>query len=136
MIYSFLNEFYFIMLQFQIAGSSCNLPGKDKSNNYKVMNINEILQTGANVTLAIGINELREWHREVIADTRRELEQVVMSDKAESYPTVKQVAEILNVHNTTLWRWDKKGYLKTIEFGGGRRYKMSDVKALLNGGAK
>ncbi|HZK95625.1 MAG TPA: hypothetical protein VFC67_15575 [Prolixibacteraceae bacterium] len=28
-------------------------------------------------------------------------------------------------------RWNKNGYLKTIEFGGGRRYKMSDVKALL-----
>jgi len=41
------------------------------------------------------------------------------------------VSEILNVNITTLWRWNKIGYLKTIEFGGGRRYKMSDVKALL-----
>jgi excisionase family DNA binding protein len=124
------------MLQYRRSGSSCNLPGTDKSNNYKKMNINEILKTGVNVTVAIGVKELREWHKEVIEDTRRELEQVVMSDKAESYPTVKQVAEILNVDNTTLWRWNKRGYLKTIEFGGGRRYKMSDVKALLNGGVK
>jgi excisionase family DNA binding protein len=101
-----------------------------------VMNIKEILKTGVNVTFSIGKNDLMEWHKEVIADTRKELEQVVMSDKAESYPTVKQVAEMLNVDNTTLWRWNKKGYLKTIEFGGRRRYKMSDVKALLNGGAK
>ena len=100
------------------------------------MNINEILKTGANVTLAIGINDLREWHKEVIADTRRELEQVVMSDKAETYPTVKQVSEILHVDTSTLWRWAKKEYLVPIEFGGGRRYKMSDVKALLNGGSK
>ena len=100
------------------------------------MNINEILKTGVNLTVSIGINDLMEWHKEVIADTRRELEEIVLSDKAETYPTVKQVAEILNVDNTTLWRWNKKGYLKTIEFGGRRRYKMSDVKALLNGGAK
>ncbi len=98
------------------------------------MNINEIIKTGVNVTVAIGINELREWHKEVIADTRRELEEIVLSDKAETYPTVKQVSEILSVDLTTLWRWNKKGYLKTLEFGGGRRYKMSDVKAILNGG--
>ncbi|HEY3389886.1 MAG TPA: helix-turn-helix domain-containing protein [Prolixibacteraceae bacterium] len=98
------------------------------------MNINEILKTGVNLTVSIGINDLREWHREVIEDTRRELEEIVLSEKAETFPTVKQVQEILNVNASTLWRWSKKNYLKPIEFGGGRRYKMSDVKAILNGG--
>ena len=98
------------------------------------MNIQDLLKTDANFNVTIGINDLKEWHKEVIAETRRELEEVVISDKAESYPTVKQVAEMLNVDASTLWRWNKKGYLKTIEFGGGRRYKMSEVKALMNGG--
>jgi len=98
------------------------------------MNINEILKTGVNLTVSVGINDLRDWHREVIADTRRELEEIVLSDKAETYPTVKQVQEILNVNASTLWRWSQKKYLVPIEFGGGRRYKMSDVKAILNGG--
>jgi len=111
-----------------------DLLGKDEKQRYKVMNINEILKTGVNLTVSVGINDLREWHEEVIASTRRELEEIVLSDKAETYPTVKQVTEILNVDPVTLWRWNKKGYLKTIEFGGGRRYKMSDVKAILNGG--
>jgi excisionase family DNA binding protein len=97
------------------------------------MNIQELLKTDLNFNVTIGINDLKEWHKVVIADTRRELEEVVISDKAESYPTVKQVSEMLNVDATTLWRWNKKGYLKTIEFGGGRRYKMSEVKALMNG---
>jgi len=64
--------------------------------------------------------------------TKSELEEIVVSEKAEAYPTVRQIQEILHVDNSTLWRWNKKGYLKTIEFGGGRRYKMSDVKALLH----
>ena len=98
------------------------------------MNINEILKSGANFTVSIGINDLKEWHKEVIADTRRELEEIVLSNKAETYPTPKQVSEMLNVDLVTLWRWNKKDYLKTIEFGGGRRYKMSEVKALMNGG--
>lgn len=98
------------------------------------MNINELLKSDANFTVSIGIKDLKEWHKEVIADTRRELEEIVLNDKAETYPTPKQVSEMLNVDLTTLWRWNKKGYLKTIEFGGGRRYRMSEVKALMNGG--
>ena len=54
------------------------------------MNINELFRSGANVTVSILLNDLKEWHKEVIADTRRELEEIVLSDKAESYPTVKQ----------------------------------------------
>ena len=72
----------------------------------------------------------------MVQSTKKELEEIVLSEKAESYPTVRQVSEMLNVDSTTLWRWNKKGYLKTIEFGGGRRYKMSEVKALMNGGRK
>ncbi len=100
------------------------------------MNINELIKSGADFTISIKISDLVEWHKEVIADTRKEIEDIVLSEKAESYPTVKQVSEILNVDITTLWRWNKKGYLRTIEFGGGRRYKMSEVKALMEGGRK
>lgn len=100
------------------------------------MKISEILETGTNVTVSIRIDDLREWHKDVIQSTKRELEEAVISDKAESYLTIKQVSEMLNVNVCTLWRWNKSGYLKTIEFGGGRRYKMSEVKALMNGGRK
>ena len=98
------------------------------------MNIQEILKSDANFTVSIGISDLRVWHSEVIADSRRELEEIVLSDKAETYPTIKQVSEMLNVDLSTLWRWSKKKYLVPIEFGGGRRYKMSEVKELMNGG--
>ena len=97
------------------------------------MDIQELLKTGTNFTVSISLNDLREWHSEVIASTKEALEEIVLSDKAESYPTVKQVSEMLSVDLTTLWRWNKKGYLRHFEFGGGRRYKMSAVKALLNG---
>ena len=98
------------------------------------MSIQEILKSEVNFTISIGINDLRTWHKEVIEDTRRELEEIVLSDKAETYPTPKQVAEILQCDLTTLWRYGKKGYLVPIEVGGKRRYRMSDVKAILNSG--
>lgn len=98
------------------------------------MKLTEILKSATNLTVSIGIKDLRDWHYEVISSTKKELEEIVLSDKAETYPTPKQVSEMLNVDLTTLWRWNKKGYLKTIEFGGGRRYKMSEVKAIMEGG--
>lgn len=100
------------------------------------MNVQEIIKSGANVNVTINIEELRFILNEAIENTKRELQDIVLADKAETYPTVKQVSEILQVDVTTLWRWNKKGYLKTVEFGGGRRYKMSEIKALLNGGIK
>lgn len=98
------------------------------------MSIAELLKKDANITLAISINDLREWHKEVIQDTRKELEDAVISDKAETYPSAKQVSDILSVDLSTLWRWEKRGYLVPVNVGGKRRYKMSDVKQILEGG--
>jgi hypothetical protein len=99
------------------------------------INLNDLLKSGGNITVAISITDLRLILNEAIQDTRRELEEIVISEKAETYPTPKQVSEILNVDTSTLWRWKKRSYLVPIEIGGKRRYRMSDVKALLNGRA-
>lgn len=50
--------------------------------------------------------------------------------------TIKQVSKILNVHITTLRRWDKKGKLKAIRLGlrsgvGERRYRREDIIRLI-----
>ena len=47
--------------------------------------------------------------------------------------TIKQVAEILNVHVETLRRWDKRGKLKAIRVNerGDRRYRPEDIEKLM-----
>ena len=47
--------------------------------------------------------------------------------------TIKQAAEIINVHVETLRRWDKSGKLKAIIVNerGDRRYDPKDIEALL-----
>ncbi len=50
--------------------------------------------------------------------------------------TIRQVAKVLNVHITTLRRWDKKGKLKAIRVGlrsgvGERRYRREDIIRLI-----
>jgi excisionase family DNA binding protein len=101
----------------------------------ETITIADLLNSGANITVAINLEQLKVWHKEVIEDTIRKCEDVVLSAKAETYPSPKQVSELLNVHLTTLWRWAAKGYLVPLEVGRKRRYKMSEVKALMEGGS-
>lgn len=96
------------------------------------MNIMDLINAGANINVTISLRDLQEWNKQVIAETKLELEEIVMSEKIETYPSPKQVSEILNVNLVTLWRWSKNGYLVPLDIGGKRRYKMSDIKALLN----
>lgn len=98
------------------------------------VNIPELVEKCTNFSVTVEASDLKHFADYLIDRTKKNLEEVVLSDKAESYPTVKQVSEMLNVNASTLWRWNQKGYLKHIEFGGGRRYKMSEVKALMEGG--
>jgi len=47
--------------------------------------------------------------------------------------TIKQAAEILNVHVETLRRWDKRGKLKAIRVNerGDRRYRPENIEKLI-----
>ena len=46
--------------------------------------------------------------------------------------TIRQAAEVLNVHVETLRRWDKSGKLKAIRVNerGDRRYDPKDIEML------
>lgn len=44
----------------------------------------------------------------------------------------KDLSEYIGVSDRTLRRWEQKGYLPRIKIGNSVRYKISDVKKLLN----
>ena len=85
------------------------------------------------LVVSIKLGELVEANTLLIAETKRELEQLVTDQKAETYPSREKVMEILGVSSATLWRWQKLGYLVPLNVGGKRRYRMSDVKRILEG---
>ena len=88
------------------------------------------------MVVSIKLGELVEANTLLIAETKRELEQLVTDQKAETYPSREKVMEILGVSSATLWRWQKLGYLVPLNVGGKRRYRMSDVKRVLEGDNK
>ena len=45
--------------------------------------------------------------------------------------SIDEAAKLLSVSKMTLYRWDKNGYLKKMEIGGKRRYRLSDIEKLV-----
>lgn len=97
--------------------------------------LENILMSGANVSITLTANDLKEIINYTIASTRKEIEQVIIDDNSEVFMSPKQVSEMLGVDLSTLWRWNKRGYLIPLEVGGKRKYRKSDIKTkLLNSG--
>jgi hypothetical protein len=85
------------------------------------------------INLTVTAGELLEVVEYCVNKTRKDLEQLITDANTETYPSPDQVAKILDVDKSTLWRWKKQGYLVPVEVGGKRRYKMSDIKKILEG---
>ena len=96
-------------------------------------NVIELAKQCPDVNITLKAGELIECIDYCVNKTRKELEQHITDANTETYPSAEQVSKILDVDKSTLWRWRKQGYLIPIEVGGKRRYRMSDVKKILEG---
>lgn len=76
------------------------------------------------VTVSFGIEDLRLFFEE--------LSQRITPKTEEKYLSPKQVCEMLDIDNSTLWRWGQNSYLQPFKVGGKNRYRMSDIQKLLN----
>ena len=107
------------------------------------MNIRELLkEEDVNIQVVVNIKDLREFAHVLIEETMAKLspqkEETITKlsspKKIEKvYLDVKQTCDILQVDRSTLWRWDKTGYLKPYRIGAKVRYKLSDINKLLSG---
>ena len=95
------------------------------------MSIQELIDSGANVTIAVKASDLKDFAKSLVEQTRSAIASEIESGRREIYYTTDQMTEILNVHRTTLWRWDKDKYLCPVEVGGLRRYRKSDIDRIL-----
>ncbi len=85
------------------------------------------------LVVSIRLHDLVEANTLLIAEVKQQLEQTITDANAETYPSREKVMEMLDVSQATMWRWQKSGYLVPINVGGKRRYRMSDVKRILEG---
>ena len=93
----------------------------------------ELAKAFPDMMVSVKLGDLVEANTLLIAETKRELEQAIEDQKTETYPSREKVMEILDVSQSTLWRWQNSGYLVPLNVGGKRRYRMSDVRRILEG---
>ena len=98
-----------------------------------MLNIAEIAQSAPAINLTITAGDLKNFAVELVELTRSELEQTIKESNAETYLTSDKVMEMMKISKVTLWRWKKRGYLVPVRVGGNERYRMSDIKKILEG---
>ena len=93
------------------------------------MNLRELLQSGANVSLTVGLNDLRQLFHETVGN----LQPKYKERPPQEFLKRKEVLQTLNIDSSTLWSWEKTGYIKSYPFGGRKRYSLDDVEAIRTG---
>lgn len=94
------------------------------------MSIEDILKSGGEVTVTVKSADLKEFAEHLVRKTIDGFKQSVIKPDT-SYLTADEVMKELKVNRSTLWRWNKIGYLCHVEVGGKRLYKNSDIDLIL-----
>lgn len=91
----------------------------------------ELARECPNVMISISASDLVTANEMLIAECKREMEKSIAESKSITYLTSEQVMGMLNVAPSTLWRWQKVGYLTPIVVGGQKRYRSTDIRKIL-----
>ena len=95
---------------------------------YKDLDLIEVAKQFPDMSITIRLEDLVEANRSLITEfLQQEAEEREKYAKEEIYLTREKVMEILGVSPTTLWRWEKAGYLVPFSIGTKRRYRKSEV---------
>lgn len=87
-----------------------------------------LMSDNVNVQFSVTGKDLQEFGENLI---RKAVEQLAPK-KEEKYLKIAEVATMLQVDRSTLYRWEKDNYLKPVRVGGKPRYKLSDVEAIMS----
>ena len=87
------------------------------------------MNSDANISVVVSVADLKEFALCVVTEAMAAKEEKT----EERYLTPDVVADMVGVSKNTLWRWEKEKYLIPIKVGRKSRYKLSDVKSILEG---
>lgn len=94
------------------------------------MKIKDLVVMGNNISVNVSVADLKEFAlavaNEVMAARQAEREE-------EKYLSPDEVADMVGVCTNTLWRWNTQKYLCPVKVGRKSRYKLSDVKRVMEG---
>lgn len=96
---------------------------------FPIMNYRDLLNSGANVSVTLKLEDLREIFKEMVSSIKPKTN----DQSSEDFLSRKEVLNLLKIDSSTLWSWEKTGYIKSYPFGGRKRYKLVDIEAICTG---
>ena len=86
------------------------------------------------IQYVIGKDDLREILNEII-DERIDfvIKKWEEANNIEGLLTTEKAMELLSIGKSTIWRWKQRGYLVPIRVGGNDRYRIQDIKKIMEG---
>ncbi len=107
--------------------------GPRTQNDVTMINIVEIARECPGTIIAVRAEDLVEANNRLIDKVRSDLEKEIAQKQGVTYLTREEVLEKLSVVPSTLWRWQKRGYLIPVKVGGENRYRSTDIDRILEG---
>ncbi len=83
------------------------------------------------LTLTVKNEDLKEFACLLIEKAKEQLLPVMVSASHEGLLTKKEVLEKFNVCHTTLWNWERKGYLIPVKIGRKVSYRQADIERII-----
>jgi predicted DNA-binding transcriptional regulator AlpA len=93
------------------------------------MNYRDLLESGVNVSVTVKLDDLKAIFKEVAGN----LKPARQEPPPEEFLSRREVLSRLGIDSSTLWSWEKTGYIRSFPFGGRKRYKLADVEAIRTG---
>lgn len=98
-----------------------------------MLDIIHIAKEAPGTILAVRADDLVAANESLIGKIRADIEREIEARRSAKLLTKETVIELLSVSSTTLWRWEKSGYLVPVNVGGQRRYRSTDVNEIMEG---
>ena len=90
-----------------------------------------LAQEAPGTIISIQVKDLVSANERLVERTIADLERMIAERRETIYMTKDQVLAKLNVAPSTLWRWQKRGYLVPVKVGGENRYRSTDIDKIL-----
>ena len=83
--------------------------------------------------ISVPVEALVDANKRLVETAISSIEQAASMKDSATLLTRDQVLKKLNVVPSTLWRWQKRGYLVPVRVGGENRYRSTDIDKILEG---
>lgn len=90
-------------------------------------NLIELARECPDINVTVRLGDLVDAFRTMVSEVREEMEMKTAEDLTDRLVRREDTASILGVNLSTLWRWEKEGYLHPVRVGRSVRYRYSDI---------